>query len=78
MESLKAINEEGSSVFRVSFIKIKWHFQKSRIEVLNGRLKNFQGTLQLLLTTIDLEMAIQDKLPSDVMYVIFLDIMKDH
>ena len=72
MESLKAIYEEGSWTFRMKaqFIKIRWLFQKSRIEVLNGRLRNFQGTLQLLLATVDLEMAIQDKLPPDVMYVI--------
>jgi hypothetical protein len=57
MESLKVINDEGSWTFRMKaqFVKIRWLFQKSRIDVLNGHLKKSQGYLQVLLATIDLE-----------------------
>jgi len=74
MEALKPIGEEGSWTIKIKaqFIKLRWVFQKSRIEVLNRRLRSFEGHLHLLLSTVDLEIAVQQKLPADVMFVTLL------
>ncbi|KIW09143.1 uncharacterized protein PV09_00079 [Verruconis gallopava] len=68
LASLESMKNDGSLALRIRarFAKARWLFQKSRIEVLSGRLKSFQASLHLLVSTVDLEVALEDKFPPDL------------
>ena len=69
MESLKPINEEGSWTKRMKaqLSKIRWMFQKSRADVVQGLVQNVKGTLSCLLNIISIELARSRKKDPEIM-----------
>ena len=69
MDSLKPMSEEGSWTDRmkVQLTKLKWMFQKSRAEVVQGLVQSLKGTLSCLLNIISVELARSRKKSPDVM-----------
>lgn len=65
LASLRPLTGKGSSM---SFVKrIQWVFRKSRVGVLRSLLDSLKGTLNLLLSTIDFEIASKSADPNKEM-----------